>query len=98
VRRTEPCLNIELRMSRSNDTRFTAYTDRARDAILRAARTEHDFGGWLAAVLAAVAAELGSSSALTAGRPGPWEAGLVQELVKGSAGWGDESLGYLARE
>jgi hypothetical protein len=31
---------------------------------------EHDFAGWLAAVLAHVAAGLGSSDALTQGRPG----------------------------
>ena len=61
-------------------------------AVLKAARSEHDFGGWLAHVLAAAAAELGSSDALTAGRPGSWEADLVQRLVKGTVGWNDEYL------
>jgi hypothetical protein len=44
-----------------------SYTARAGQAVLEAARSEHDFGGWLAHVLAAVAAELGSTDALTAG-------------------------------
>jgi fructose-1-phosphate kinase PfkB-like protein len=69
-----------------------SYDDQARAAILAAANTEHDFGGWLAGTLASVAADLGSSDALTAGRPGSWEADLVQQLVKGTVGWGDEYL------
>jgi hypothetical protein len=68
------------------------YTDRAATAALEAARNEHDFGGWLANVLARTAAELGSTDALTGARPGSWEADLVQRLVKGTVGWGDESL------
>jgi hypothetical protein len=68
------------------------YTMRAAQAVLEAARSEHDFGGWLAHVLAAAAAELGSTDALTAGRPGSWEADLVQRLVKGTVGWSDEYL------
>ena len=51
-----------------------SYTDRAATAIVDAVREEHDFGGWLAQVLATAAAELGSTAALTAGRPGSWEA------------------------
>ena len=68
------------------------HTVRARDAVLDAVRAEHHFGGWLADVLAAAAAELGSTDALTAGRPGSWEADLVQRLVKGTVGWDDEYL------
>jgi hypothetical protein len=45
--------------------------------LTAAARSEHDFAGWLANVLARVAANLGSTDALTAGRPGSWEAALV---------------------
>ena len=59
------------------------YTDRAPTAIVDAVREEHDFGGWLARVLATAAAELGSTAALTAGRPGSWEADLIQQLVQG---------------
>jgi hypothetical protein len=33
-----------------------SYTDRAIDAVLCAVREEHDFGGWLAEVLATAAA------------------------------------------
>ena len=69
-----------------------SYTVRAAQAVLEAARSEHDFGGWLAHVLAAAAAELGSTDALTAGRPGSWEADLVQRLVKATVGWDDEYL------
>jgi len=71
------------------------YTGPAIDAITRAASTEHDFPGWLAHVLASAAARLGSSNALTAPRPGSWEASLVDQLVQGTAGYHDELLpGY----
>ena len=66
----------------------------ARLALLAIAREENgDFPGRLAAILAGVAAELGSSAALVAGRPGSWEAGLVLRLVRGTARWDDEHLG-----
>ncbi len=68
------------------------YTRQAAVAITNAARAEHDFAGWLAAVLADVAGRLGSSDALTEGRPGSWEASLVDQLVKGTVGYGDEYL------
>jgi hypothetical protein len=58
------------------------YTERAAAAVILAVREEPDFGGWLAEVLAIAAAEIGSSDALTAGRPGSWEADLVNRLVK----------------
>jgi hypothetical protein len=38
-------------------------------ALTAAVGAERDFSGWLAATMAAVAAELGSVDALTAGRP-----------------------------
>jgi hypothetical protein len=68
------------------------YTSRAVAAILQAARTEHDFAGWLAQVLAAAAGQLGSSDALTEGRPGSWEASFVDQLVKGTVGYDDKYL------
>jgi hypothetical protein len=68
------------------------YTDPAVKAITQAARSEHDFAGWLASVLAAAASQLGSSDALVEGRPGSWEASLVDQLVKGTVGYGDECL------
>ena len=67
-----------------------SYTTDAHRAILQAVRDEHDFGGWLAGVLANVAVDLGSTDALTARRPGSWEAALVQQLVKGTVGYDDE--------
>ncbi len=75
------------------------YTRAAAEAITQAARSEHDFAGWLAAVLATAAAAVGSSDALVAGRPGSWEASLVLQLVHGTVGWADECLsGYAAPE
>jgi hypothetical protein len=74
------------------------YTDRAVAAILEAAWNEHDFGGWLASTLSQVASELGSSDALTARRPGSWEADLVQRLVKGTVGWNDECLSDYTKD
>jgi hypothetical protein len=75
-----------------------SYTDRAASATLEAARTEQDFGGWLAGILARTAAELGSTHALTAGRPASWEADLVQRLVKGTVGWDGECLASYATD
>ena len=69
-----------------------AYTRQAVKAMTRAVEQEHDFAGWLADVLARVAARKGSSDALTAGRPGSWEASLIDQLVKGTVGWDDEYL------
>jgi hypothetical protein len=68
------------------------YTTDAHSAILTAVHTEHDFGGWLAGVLATVAADLGSTHALVAGRLGSWEAEHVRGLVNGTVGWDDEYL------
>ena len=67
-------------------------TSRAVRAVLQAARTEHDFAGWLAHVLAQVAGQLGSASELTIGRPGSWEAALVDQLVHGTVGYDSEAL------
>jgi hypothetical protein len=73
-----------------------SYTDRALTALSEAVAAEHDFPGWLAGVLARVAAQKGSSYALIAGRPGSWEASLVNQLVCGTVGWDDESLQQYA--
>ena len=75
-----------------------SYTDRATTAIVDAIREEHDFSGWLAQILAAAAAQLGSTVALTAGRPGSWEANLVQQLVRGTVGWDDDYLADYAKD
>ena len=68
------------------------YTRQAVKAMTRAVEHERDFAGWLSSVLADVARLKGSSDALTAGRPGSWEAALVQQLVKGTVGYADEFL------
>ena len=75
-----------------------SYTERAVAAILEAVHQEHDFGGWLAEVLATTAAELGCTAALTSGPPGSWEADLVQQLVCGTVGWDDDYLADYAKE
>lgn len=69
-----------------------ALTDAAVVVLLAAHGTEPDFPGWLADVLARVAARLGSSHALIQGRPGSWEADLVLRLVWGTAGEDDADL------
>jgi hypothetical protein len=72
-----------------------SYTRSAVKAMARAVEAEHDFPGWLADVLARVAARQGSIDALTAGRPGSWEASLLDQLARGTVG-GDEYLpGWL---
>jgi hypothetical protein len=68
------------------------YTEAAHAAGLAAVRAEHDFGGWLAGVHAAIAADLGSTHALVAGRPESWVAEHVRGLVNGTIGWDDEFL------
>ena len=70
----------------------TAIRSTAIAALTTAVQHEHDFAGWLADALAAVAARHGSSYALIAGRPGSWEASLVTQLVRGTIGWDDEHL------
>lgn len=43
-------------------------------------------------LVATVAANLGSSDAVTAGRPGSWEAAGVQDLLRSTVGYDDEYL------
>jgi hypothetical protein len=68
------------------------HTTGAHASILAAARDQHGFGGRLAVVLASAAPDLGSSALLVAGRAGSWEADLVWQLVKSTAGWADDYL------
>jgi hypothetical protein len=75
-----------------------SYTDSAATAVVHAVRVEHDFGGWLARVLATAAAELGSTAALTSHRPDSWEADLIQQLVRGTVGWDDDYLDNYAKD
>jgi len=60
------------------------YTRRAVETVVEAAREQSDFGGWLGEVLVQAADRLGGERPLTAGRPGGWEAELVQQLVSGT--------------
>jgi hypothetical protein len=64
-----------------------AYTRDAIAAVEAAWHGQHDFAGWLAAVLTAVAARVGPApEVLVVGRPGSWEAADVLHLVEGTAG------------
>ncbi len=61
------------------------------DALTEAALTTRkghplDVAGFVAVVLAAVTANVGSLDRLLAGRPGSWEASLVGQLVEGTVG------------
>ena len=68
-------------------------------AITTASSQEPNFGGWLAAVLCHAAARRGGTSVFVAGRPISWEAGLLLQLVHGTAGPDDEWLAaYVASE
>jgi hypothetical protein len=69
-----------------------AYTVAAAEALRAGHAAERDFAGWLASVLASVAAGLGSTEALLAGRPGSWEAAHVRDLLAGTVGPDDEYL------
>jgi hypothetical protein len=62
------------------------HTREAIAVLTAAARAERDFAGWLAPVLATVAAGVGSADALLVGRPGSWEAADVRHLVEGTVG------------
>ncbi|MGH3365668.1 MAG: hypothetical protein ACRDOY_00505 [Nocardioidaceae bacterium] len=75
-----------------NNPDRAVYTDQAVDAVLAAAHGEHDLAEWIVLVLSAAAAELGSTFALVAGRPGSWEAEGVLHLVQGMTGPCDEHL------
>lgn len=77
-------------MSSDND-----YTRAAVSAIRQAVAAEHSFPEWLAHTLAtAVSDHPDGSRALTAGRPGSWEASYVRQLIGGTVGHEDE---YLAQ-
>jgi hypothetical protein len=62
------------------------HTFAALGAVITAAGSEHDFGGWLADVLTRTAAHYGSADHLVMGRSGSWEASHVLRLVTGTAG------------
>lgn len=74
-----------------------AYAREVVATLRRVVNTEDDFPGWLAGVLATVAACYENGSyALTAGRPGSWEAGHLARLLAGTVGEDDELLDHYA--
>jgi hypothetical protein len=68
------------------------------DIFVQAARSGTDFAEWLAHLLAAAAARLGSTEALLEGRPGSWEAECVRSLLRGTVGMNDDLLSMFAYE
>ena len=79
-------------MTNTPGTNNGEYTKDARAAILAAFRDERDSGRWLAGVRARAVADLGSSDAVIASRPGSRGAHLIRQLVKGTVGWDDGCL------
>lgn len=89
-------------------TAAQAYTTRAAELHAAAVTTltdavrlthpEHgpnDFAGFLAGVLAEVAANVGSVARVVAGRPSSWEAEALSEFISSTVGY-DESIAELA--
>ena len=62
-------------------TRPDDYSDRARKAILAAARDQHDFVGWLAGILRSVASQFQSTSASLSKGPETYPALLTDLWV-----------------
>jgi hypothetical protein len=62
----------------------SAHTLAAVSALAWGHEAEHDFPGWLADVLARLAAQLGSVDKVVEGRPGSWEAAAVLQLLNGT--------------
>lgn len=60
-------------------------------------REPADFADFLASALAAVAANLGSTAAVTAGRPDSWESSLIAQLIEGTLGYTPAMSDLLSR-
>ena len=78
-------------MTDSPDAGSGDYTTDAQTAILAAAAPSTTSAAGSPAVLATVAADLGSTHALVANRPGSWEAEHVRGLVNGTVGWDEDT-------
>lgn len=63
-----------------------------RALVAMAREPGYDFPGRVAGVLASVAAELGSTEALVASRPGSWEAAALLDFVRSTVGYDDGAL------
>lgn len=68
------------------------YTAAAVAALVEAHAAERDWGGWMAAVLAQAAAQVGGSEALVSGRPGSWESAAIRGFLASIVGPDDEAL------
>lgn len=68
------------------------HTRQAVGALTAAARAERDWAEWLVGVIAATAANVGSTDELLRGRDGSWEASLVRQILAAAVGPDDEWL------
>ena len=85
-------------MTDQSDLPTGAEEDAVIATIVKAATCGLDFGGWLAGILAAAAAQMGSTEALLASRPGSWEAAAIREFLHSTVGYDDEDLNTYRRE
>jgi len=69
-----------------------SYTRAAIAALVEAHAEERDWSGWLADVLAHVAATVGGSETLVSGRSGSWESAAVRQILEGTLGPDDETI------
>lgn len=82
-----------LRALPGRPTAMTGHCHAALAAFRTAVASGDDIGEFTALTLARLAADLSGTVAVTANRPGSWEAALVAELLSGTIGPDDENLG-----
>lgn len=86
------------------DTEYRRLWDSTVDTLTAAVQLVHpvrggamDFPDFLASALGAVAANVGSASRITAGRPGSWESDALGRLVAGTVGYDADALELAPR-
>jgi hypothetical protein len=86
-------MNIQVRDSQTNGTgsREQLLTDAVR-VLTEAARSTGDFAEFVTLAVAGAAANIGSTDALLAGRPGSWEAHYVREMLTAAVGYDEQYL------
>jgi hypothetical protein len=86
-------MNIQVRDSQTNGTgsREQLLTDAVR-LLTEAARSTGDFAEFVTLAVAGAAANIGSTDALLAGRPGSWEAHYVREMLTAAVGYDEQYL------
>lgn len=85
------------------DTEYRRLWDSTVDTLTAAVQLVHpergamDFPDFLASALGTVAANVGSASRITAGRPGSWESDALGRLVAGTVGYDADALELAPR-